>query len=109
MSTALVKAEQPFGALVRAEGLDPETLDQLRVELARFLNRLHSENSRRAYRNDWAAWTGFLSAMEIHPQDAKPIHVEAYVTMMREECDPPASTSQQRRLAVIKAIYAMLT
>lgn len=70
------------------------------------LNRLDSEHSRRAYRNDWTAWVDWLSRRGLDPLSATPAHVEQFLAWLHAR--KKSKATRARALSVIRSVYGML-
>lgn len=69
-------------------------------------NRCRSENTRRAYREEWARWRAWLALGPVAPTGAKPLHVVGYLAGLDRAGKSRAV--QRRALAAVRAIYASL-
>jgi integrase/recombinase XerD len=76
------------------------------TSVADLIAQLPSPRSRRAYRDDWAAYCRWLSGQGIAVEIARPRHVGGYLARMRDE--KRAKKSISRALSVLREVYGAL-
>jgi integrase/recombinase XerD len=80
--------------------------DQAAEALAEVLADLPSDDSKRAYRNDWLRFRAWLERQGVAVVAAEPRHIKAHIASLRDEKKAKATTG--RALSVIRAIYGTL-
>lgn len=81
-------------------------VNPIETTVAGLLAQLPSEDSRRAYRSDWARYTAWLASEGVEVPSARPRHVAAHVAALQAQ--GKAKSTISRALSVIREIYGGL-
>lgn len=74
--------------------------------VARLLQNLGSEESRRIYQQGWDGYTTWLATQVVDVREARPRHIEGYLVHLRETEHARATCS--RVLSIVRAVYGIL-
>lgn len=82
--------------------------DPVELSVLAWLASYQSPNTRRAYERDVRAWLAWCADHDLHPHQARRVHVDAWARQGASMRDP-APSSLARRLSSVSAWYAYCT